>query len=90
MNTFELNEVTFGGHVVIVPPGLDSYQAMVDLQPEGLNVVVQIDIWLDRESRTVTAMLTGLDPDTGWLPENPLVGILYPNNDTGRGDGRTE
>ena len=32
-------------------------------------------------------VLTGVDPATGWLPEDFLLGLLYPNDDTGRGDG---
>jgi hypothetical protein len=32
-------------------------------------------------------MLTGIDPQTGWLPEDIMQGILYPNDATGRGDG---
>lgn len=31
--------------------------------------------------------LQAIDPDTGTFPENPLVGILYPEDGTGRGMG---
>jgi len=87
LNTFQLTDIAFANHVITVPIGLDSYKTSVDLRPGGKNVVVQIDVSLDRDTRQLTATLTGLDPATAWLPEDPLVGILYPNDSTGRGEG---
>jgi RHS repeat-associated protein len=87
LNTFQLTEIAFANHVVAVPTGLDSYQTSVDLRLEGKNVVVQIDVSLERDTRLLTATFMGIDPATGWLPEDPLVGILYPNDATGRGEG---
>ena len=87
LSTFQLTEIAFANHVITVPLGLDSYQTSVDLRPEGRNVVVQIEVSLDKDTRSLTATLMGIDPSTGWLPEDPLVGILYPNDSTGRGDG---
>ena len=42
---------------------------------------------LDRDTRVLTFILETLDPATGWLPEDPLTGLLYPNDATGRGVG---
>ncbi len=38
-------------------------------------------------TRTFTLTLRAVDPLTGWSPESPLVGLLYPNDATGRGQG---
>ena len=32
-------------------------------------------------------LLTTIDPETGELPENPLIGFLPPNKENGIGDG---
>ena len=39
------------------------------------------------ETRELVLEMVGIDPDTGWLPEDIMLGILYPNDETGRGDG---
>jgi hypothetical protein len=31
---------------------------------------------LDRDTRQLTLTLRAVDPNTGWLPEDPLVGLL--------------
>jgi RHS repeat-associated protein len=87
LSTFQLTEIAFANHVITVPAGLDSYKTSVDLNPEGKNVVVDIDVSLDPATRTLTATLTALDPTTGWLPEEVMLGLLYPDDNTGRGEG---
>ncbi len=50
-------------------------------------LVVDVDAMFDIPTRTLSLTLTALDPLTGWFPEDPLVGLLYPNNETRRGEG---
>jgi RHS repeat-associated protein len=50
-------------------------------------ILVEVDAHLDVPTRLLTLTLTAIDPNTGWYPEDPLTGFLYPNDDTGRGDG---
>jgi RHS repeat-associated protein len=87
LRTLELNEIAFAKHTISVPRGMDSYKTSVDLRPEGVATIVQIDIALDLETRQLTATFTAIDPATGWLPDDLLIGLLYPNDSTGRGDG---
>ncbi len=93
LSAFELTEIAFGDQFITVPPGLSSFETSVSIFPEGTEipadteVVVNINAALDRESRVLTVIFMGLDPETGWLPENPFVGILEPNDETGRGEG---
>ncbi len=56
---------------------------------DWLNGCILVDVIasLDRPTRTLTLRLDALDPDTGWWPDNPLVGLLPPNDGTGRGEG---
>ncbi|MCW5553063.1 MAG: hypothetical protein KIS67_13000 [Verrucomicrobiae bacterium] len=55
--------------------------------PPTNSILVEVDAHLDVPTRLLTLTLTALDPNTGWYPEDPLTGFLYPNDDTGRGDG---
>jgi hypothetical protein len=50
-------------------------------------VWVELVAALDFETRTLTLTLSALDPLTGWFPEDPLLGLLYPEDGTGRGQG---
>ncbi|HUT10528.1 MAG TPA: RHS repeat-associated core domain-containing protein [Thermoguttaceae bacterium] len=87
LTTFELTEFMFGGEVFAIPTGLDSYQASLQRTIEGHELVVEVAVALDRVTRTLSASFMALDPATGWMPEDPLIGLLYPNDDNGRGDG---
>ena len=87
LDTFELTEFMFGGEVFAIPAGLDSYQARIARAIEGHDLVIDVAITLDRTERTLSASFLCLDPDTGWMPEDPMIGLLYPNDDMGRGDG---
>ncbi|MHC4404183.1 MAG: RHS repeat domain-containing protein, partial [Planctomycetota bacterium] len=93
LSTFELTEIGFADQTMVVPEGLNHYETTIDLvvdndfltQPAELRV--QIEVGLDPVTRELTFDMIGLDPLTGWLPEDIMLGILYPNDDTGRGEG---
>ena len=87
LSTFQFTEVAFADHVISVPSGTSYYQTTVDLRPEGIAAIVDVELSLDAQSREVVALFKAIDPQTGVLPEDPLVGLLYPNDDTGRGEG---
>ncbi|NQU26017.1 MAG: RHS repeat protein, partial [Candidatus Nealsonbacteria bacterium] len=87
LTTFELTEFMLGGEIFAIPAGLDSYNAQLERTIEGHELVVEVAISLDRAARTLSASFMALDPTTGWMPENPMIGLLYPNDDNGRGDG---
>jgi len=56
-----------------------------DFEPN--TIVVDVVATVDVATWELSVTLTALDPLTGWFPENPLVGLLYPNDEKGRGDG---
>lgn len=92
LETMELTEIKFADHTIIVPPGMNYYQESLDITVDNEYVGysklrVEIEASLNEETRNLTCTLLGLDPNTGWLPENIMLGVLYPNDDTGRGDG---
>ncbi|MEX2139552.1 MAG: RHS repeat-associated core domain-containing protein [Pirellulales bacterium] len=88
LDTFELTEITFAGQTLSIPSGVDRYDARVPISVgDGVPIVVNVHAALDRENRHLSLALEALDPTTGWFPENPLVGLLFPNDDTRRGEG---
>ena len=87
LSTFQLTEITFANQTITVPYGLDHYETTMEINANGTPILVEIDASLDFATRTLTLTLSAIDPLTGWFPEDPLVGLLYPNDDTGRGEG---
>jgi len=64
-------------------PALNSFSAT----PCPSCIIAEVEAALDVPSRRLTVNLTAVDPSTGWLPEDPLLGLLFPNDSTGRGAG---
>ena len=87
LDTFELTEIAFADHAIQVPEGLNHYETTVDLSEDGVNLLCQIEAVLDLDTRELTLTMIGVDPETGWLSEDFMLGILYPNDETGRGEG---
>jgi len=92
LSTFELTEIAFANQFIVVPSGLNHYETTMNLVIDNefisqAELFIQIDVSLDINSRELTFNMIGLDPNTGWLPEDIMLGILYPNDATGRGEG---
>jgi len=87
LSTFELTEIAFANQTLAIPAGLNHYEATLPIQVDGTTIHADIRVALDRASRLLTFTLEAIDPLTGWMPENPLIGLLYPNDDTARGEG---
>ncbi|MFL6111423.1 MAG: MBG domain-containing protein, partial [Catenulispora sp.] len=87
LDSFELAEITFADQSIHVPAGLDHYEATLPVKANGNDILVDVQAALDRATRTLTLTLRAVDPATGTFPEDPLVGLLYPNDATGRGAG---
>jgi hypothetical protein len=87
LDTFELTEISFGNQRISIPSGLNHYDTTVPMTVNDTAILADVQATLDRASRTLTVTLRAIDPATGWLPDDPLVGLLYPNDATGRGEG---
>jgi RHS repeat-associated protein len=87
LSTFELTEIAFADHTIRIPSGLSTYETLLPLRVMGIDIVAEVKASLDRDSRELRLSLRAIDPLTGWFPENPLIGLLYPNDDTHRGEG---
>jgi RHS repeat-associated protein len=87
LNSLSLTEIDFANQTIAIPPGLDHYETTVPMIANGTSILVQITAALDRDTRQLTLTLDAVDPTTGTFPEDPLIGLLYPEDDTGRGMG---
>lgn len=81
---FRLREITLADTTITIPPNQSLYQARV---PLASGLLVDIDAGIDVLTGEARWTLTAIDPETGLPPLNPLVGLLAPNDSTGRGTG---
>ena len=87
LTTFELDDMNlYGDFWVDVPDGLNYYHTVVDLRPEGNDLLVRVTAGLDSDTRMATWLFESLDPDTMEPPDDALAGFL-PVNDKDLHDG---
>jgi len=84
--TFTLTEVGFGDVVLNIPLDSHHYQTTVEMDRNGTNFEVKIDIGVNLGTGELYANFYSLDPITG-LPPEADVGMLPPEDGTGRGMG---
>src|SRR5262249_35600171 len=88
LSTFTLTGIEFANQTISIPSGQDSYSTMAPMTtPTGASIVVNVQASLDRSTRTLSLVLQALDPTTGWYSDDPMVGLLYPEDGTYRGVG---
>lgn len=85
--TFEFTEIAFADETIAIPAGLSHFQTRLLVDALGTEILVDVSAELDFDTGELTVRLMAIDPETGWIPENPLMGLLYPNDETGRGEG---
>lgn len=86
LDTFAFQSFGWNDIVVDLPPGLQSFDRVVDLRGEQ-DLVVNVSGELDPASRTVRWEFQSLDPLTGDFPADPFAGFLPPNVVAGTGEG---
>ena len=84
--TFTLTEIGFGDVVLSIPPDSHHYQHTVEMTQNGTTFEVKIDIGVNLGTGELYANFYSLDPVTG-LPPEADVGVLPPEDGTGRGMG---
>ncbi|MEM1054557.1 MAG: T9SS type A sorting domain-containing protein [Bacteroidota bacterium] len=91
LSTFRFGTITFGASGRIEPPAaVTSFEATVDLSDAALgslDATLLVTGALDLASGVVTWRFATLDPVTGNLPEDALVGFLPPNGASPEGEG---
>ncbi|MFH1881389.1 MAG: hypothetical protein ABIL62_01600 [Planctomycetota bacterium] len=84
-STFELKEVTFGDHTVLLE-GTPTH-GWTRVYAEVLGVVVEVEAELDVDTGLVTWVIRTLDPVTLGPTLDPLAGFLPPNHNKPEGEG---
>ena len=87
LNTFELKSFCLAGNLITIGEGKDSFNQVVKITVAGVEVYVDVKINLDHESRRLSAEFMAIDPATGTMSMDINNGLLWPNDETGRGDG---
>jgi len=87
--TFRLGSFGFGSFVIDAAAGLPSYQGRLDYREQFgvfIDVLAGVRTFSGGQAEAFW-YLTAIDPATGELPVNPLVGFLPPNVDGFEGQG---
>jgi hypothetical protein len=77
LNTFGAGPILFGNQLIIPPAIPGDYSTTVDLRPAN-NLLVSIQIHLDRNTGILTYTFQSLDPATNLPPSDPTAGFLPP------------
>ncbi|MFN0124282.1 MAG: CARDB domain-containing protein, partial [Blastocatellia bacterium] len=85
--TFRLREISFGKNRISVPENRAFFQTRVELGEDLGRQLADISAGIDIASGEVSWTLTMIDPQTGEQPTSPALGLLAPNDATGRGQG---
>ena len=85
--TISLQTIAFDDTVVNLSDAGSFHSSIVDLRPQGKNLLVLISAALDPTKGLLVWTLTSIDPDTGEAPTDPSLGLLPPDNDDFDGRG---
>ena len=90
VSTFELKSIYIAGNYIEVGDGRDSFNETRELNIMGEKVLTKIAINLEENDDGKTqifAEFTAIDPETGFMEQDVSKGLLFPENETGRGQG---
>ena len=85
-STFRLGVIQFGDTVIEEARGRASFEKRLDLR-EKFGIFLDVKAGIDRSTGQAFWELKSIDPATGEIPFNPLVGFLPPNKDGTEGQG---
>ncbi|MFU7561278.1 carboxypeptidase regulatory-like domain-containing protein [Roseiconus sp. JC912] len=85
-STFKLGQFGFGGTVFSNATGQSSYQSRIDYT-DSLGIYLDVSSSIDISTGELLFQFTSIDPETGAVPFNPLLGFLPPNVSGSEGEG---
>ncbi len=86
LSTFRLTGFGFGDVFEVAPDGTQNHDAIVNITIDGVSFEVWFESRIDFATRTLRFVFQSMDPGTG-LPPEVMVGLLPPEDGTGRGKG---
>ena len=84
--TFRFGTYGFGDYVFSDAVGLPSHRSRIDLR-STIGIFVDVNASFDVETGEILFELESIDPQTGLIPFNPLMGFLPPNRVGSEGEG---
>lgn len=84
-STFQLEDIRFGDETIQIPPGLQTYAGAESIPDDPYPVELTFE--LDTETGLASCLVAPFDTVTGELPEDPFLGFLAVNDESGRGEG---
>ena len=84
--TFRVGSFGWGDVFVEVPEGRAFYSERLDLR-ETHGFFVDVTAGIDIATGEAYWTIATIDPETGEVPEDPMMGFLPPNDESGRGQG---
>ena len=87
LETFTLDSIYLAGNLITLEEGQDSLNKKVEMTFNGQTLMVDIAVNLDYETRELSASFMAVDPESGFMLQDLTTGILYPNDENGRGEG---
>ena len=85
-STFRLGDIAFGNTVISAGRGLTSFEHRLD-RTADLGIYIDVSAGIDVATGELFFQLKSIDPETGEVPFNPLIGFLPPNDDGVEGQG---
>ena len=87
INSFEAGIMKIGDRMILdIPFNTQNYTWSIDMRPE-IDIILKITLKLDKSKGIATWYFKSIDPATGNLPADALLGFLPPNDDEGSGQG---
>jgi hypothetical protein len=86
IRSFRLSSVGFANRTFEIPGNPSYYSTRLDVR-DSLGIYVDVNAGINVVDGQITWTFKSIDPITGELPNNPLVGLLPINDSTGRGNG---
>ena len=86
IRSFRLTSLGFANHTFDIPGNPSYYSTRLDLR-DSLGIYVDFIAGIDVTTGQISWSFKSIDPATGELPFNPMVGLLPINDSTGRGNG---
>lgn len=84
--SFRLGDLRLGDLQINIPDGRSFFQGDFDFRTSK-GFILRVSAGLDPLSNTATWLLSALDPLTGEVIQDPIIGLLPPNDVTGIGRG---
>lgn len=84
--TFQLGAIVVGDRTLTPPAGQSAWSTMVDLRPDK-PLLLQVETSLDTITGVASWRFAAIEPATGAVPLDPLLGFLPPNATPPQGEG---